>query len=101
IPVYLQHYSIVQSIKGLNATPSSDMTGDVYTDVTTLRKSVTKRLDINGVEDLKNDQLIITPSGTNTYKVQLKYQVVRPLVYNISIMIDFDNTFEVVTGSEN
>ncbi|WP_298624110.1 DUF4845 domain-containing protein [uncultured Legionella sp.] len=101
IPIYLQHYSVVQSIKGLNATPFADMTGDSYADAMTLRKSLGKRLDINGVEDLKNEQLSISPSGTNAFKVKLKYQVIRPLVYNISIMIDFDDTYEVVTGSEN
>jgi cell division protein FtsL len=101
IPIYLQHYSIVQSIKGLNSTSSSEMTGDSYTDISTLRKSLTKRLDINGVEDLKSEQLVISPSGTNTFKVQLKYQAIRTLVYNISILVDFDDTYVVVTGSEN
>lgn len=101
IPVYLQHYSIVQSIKGLKDIPSSEMTGDSYTDISTLRKSLTKRLDINSVEDLKSDQLAISSSGTNTFKVQLKYQAIRSLVYNISILVDFDDTYVVVTGSEN
>ena len=101
VPVYLQHYTIVQSIKGLNSTPASTLTGDSYTDIDTLRKSLTKRFDINGVDDLKNNQLIISPDGPNKFKVQLKYQVVKPLVYNMSLLVDFDDTYEVVAGSEN
>ncbi|MBL7479119.1 DUF4845 domain-containing protein [Legionella bononiensis] len=101
VPVYLQHYTIVQSIKGLNSTPASTLTGDSYTDIDTLRKSLTKRFDINGVDDLKNDQLVISPDGPNKFKVQLKYQVVKPLVYNMSLLVDFDDTYEVVAGSEN
>ncbi|KTD32273.1 transmembrane protein [Legionella moravica] len=101
VPVYLQHYSIVQSIKGLNETPVSTLTGDSYSDIETLRASLSKRFDINGVDDLNNDQLVISPDGPNRFKVKLKYQVVKPLVYNMSLMVDFDNTYEVVVGSEN
>ncbi len=88
-------------IKGLNTTPAADITRDSYTDVEILRKSLTRRLDINGVDDLKNDQLVISPSGVNTFKVTLKYRVIKPLIYNMSIMFDFNDTYEVVTGSEN
>lgn len=101
IPVYLQHYSIVQSIKALSSTPISTLTGDPLSDVGVLRRSLTKRLDINGVEDLKEDQLSITPSGTNKFTVKLKYQVIRPLVYNMSLLFDFNETQEVTAGSEN
>ncbi|CAM2803356.1 DUF4845 domain-containing protein [Legionella worsleiensis] len=101
VPVYLQHYSLVQSIKALNSTPDSLLTGDAYTDVDTLRKSLSKRFDINGVDDLKADQLTITPSGLNRFRAHLKYQVVKPLVYNVSLLFDFDDTYEVVTGGEH
>jgi hypothetical protein len=102
VPIYLQHYSIVQSIKGLNeTTPDSSLTGDSYTDAVTLRKNLSKRLDINDVDDLKNDQIAIIPTGTNKFTVKLKYQVIKPLIYNISLMVSFDDTYEVVTGSEN
>lgn len=100
VPVVIQYYSIVTSIKSLNQTPASSLTGDPVTDVTTLRASLTKRLDINGLEDLKPDELVITPDGPNKFKVVLKYQVTRPLVYNVSLLFQFDRTIEVVVGSE-
>ena len=101
VPVYLQYYTILESIKGLNSTPSSSLTGDAFSDVQELKKSLTKRLDINGVEDLRDDQIVISPDGENKFTVKIKYQVVRPLVYNISLLFDFDHTEEVVAGSEN
>ncbi|MGL5741514.1 MAG: DUF4845 domain-containing protein [Legionella sp.] len=101
IPVYLQYYAIVESIKGLNTTPSSSLTGDPFQDVAILKSSLDKRLDINEVPSLKEDQLTIVPNGTNKFKVTLKYQVIKPLVYNISLLFDFNRTEEVVTGSEN
>lgn len=101
VPVYLQHYSVVQSIKALNETPPSSLSGDPAADTMVLRDSLDKRLDINGVEELARNQIIITPNGPRKYKVKLKYNVVRPLVYNMKLMFDFDEIYEVTVGSEN
>ncbi|KTD64983.1 DUF4845 domain-containing protein [Legionella shakespearei] len=101
VPVYLQHYSIVDSIKSLSTTPELSLSGDPALDTMELRKSLDKRLDINGVEDLKPNQISIVPSGPKKYKVKLKYQVVRPLVYNMKLLFDFDELYEVTVGSEN
>ena len=101
VPVYLQYYSIIQSIKGLNTVPVSSLTGDSYSDVDVLRGSMNKHLEINGLDNLKPDQLVIVPNGTNKFTVKLKYQVIRPLFYNVSLLFDFNDTEEVVAGSEN
>ncbi|CAM2935467.1 transmembrane protein [Legionella steigerwaltii] len=101
IPVYLQYYSVLESVKGLNSIPPSTLTGDPVADVNVLKSTLDKRLDINGVESLKENQLAIEPMGGNKFRVKLKYQVIKPLVYNISLLFDFDHTEEVVTGSES
>ncbi|MCW8407799.1 DUF4845 domain-containing protein [Legionella sp. PATHC035] len=101
IPVYLQYYSVLKSVKGLNTIPPSTLTGDPVADVNVLKSTLDKRLDINGVESLKENQLSIEPLGANKFRVKLKYQVIKPLVYNMSLLFDFDHTEEVVTGSES
>lgn len=101
VPVYLNHYSIVQSIKDLGSSTDSSLTGDSMSDVMVLRRSLTKRLDINGINDLDDEELSITPDGENKYIVKLKYQEIRPLVYNMSLLFHFDDVIEVKTHSEN
>lgn len=101
VPVYIQYYSIVQSIKSLNSTPLSNMTGDTEANVAILRASLTKRLDMNGIEDLKPKELSIISEGDNIYDVKLNYQVIRPLISNISLFFDFQRTDKVKAGSEN
>ncbi|PWY53851.1 DUF4845 domain-containing protein [Legionella qingyii] len=101
IPVYLQYYSIIKSVKGLNSVPLSTLSGDPVADVNLLKSTMDKRLDINGVESLKENQLMIEPIGSNKFRVKVKYQVIKPLVYNISLLFDFDHTEEVVAGSES
>lgn len=101
VPVYLQHYSIVSSIKALNQTPRSSLSGDPMVDADVLKVSLIKRFDINGLDYLKEDELMISMEGENTYVVKVKYKVVRPLVYNMSLLFDFNDTIKVVTGSEH
>ncbi|KTD75273.1 DUF4845 domain-containing protein [Legionella waltersii] len=100
IPVYYQYYSIMSTVKSLNSTPVSSMTGEQMSDMAVLRDSFSKRLEINGLDDLKTDQLTFTPSGMNKFTVRVKYQVIKPLVYNVSLLFDFDSTREVIVGSE-
>jgi hypothetical protein len=101
VPVYMENYSIVNSIKSLNSTPIASLSGDPLADIAVLKRSLNKRLDINGIEDLKDNQILMSPDGEHKFKAHLKYQVIRSLVYNMSLLFDFDETYEVVAGSEN
>ncbi|MBI2786613.1 MAG: DUF4845 domain-containing protein [Legionella longbeachae] len=101
IPVYLQYFSIRESIKGLNTISSSSLTGDSFADVDLLKSNLNKLLEINGAQSLKEDELIIVPNGENKFNIKLKYQVTKPLLYNVSLLFNFNYTEEVVLGSEN
>lgn len=101
VPVYLQHYEIVQSIKALKDTPRDTLTGDPSADVMVLRSDLNKRLDINGVDYLKENEVAFIPDGEHRFKVKLKYHTTRYLAYNISLLIEFEDTYEVVVGSES
>jgi hypothetical protein len=100
VPVVIQHYSIVNAIESLSETPSTSMTGDPVEDITTLKANLNKRFDINGLEYLKENELVISPDGENKYKVTLKYQVTRPLAFNVSLLFSFDRTIKLVVKSE-
>lgn len=101
IPVYFQYYTLVQSIKALNLLPASSLSGDSLADVDVLRNNISKRQDVNNVADLNKDQLVIMPTGVNKFSVNVKYQVIKPLVYNVSLLFDFNKQLEVKIGSEN
>ncbi|KTC81730.1 DUF4845 domain-containing protein [Legionella cincinnatiensis] len=101
VPVYWQYYSIIKSIDELNSIPASNLTGDSMHDINELKSVLDKRLDINGIASLNENQLTIEPIGANKFMVQLKYQVIKPLIYNVRLLFDFNHTEEVVAGSEN
>ena len=99
VPVVIEHYTIVSSIKNLSDTPVAD--SDPVSAVAALKNSLMKRLDINEVNDLKDNQISITPDGEHKYKVRLKYQVIKPLMFNMNLLFDYDDTIEVTVSSEN
>lgn len=101
IPVYLKHYTVVQAVNSLSSTPSSSITGDVSTDISLLQSSLDRRFNMESINDIKENQIVITPEGHNKYLIKLNYQEIRPLIYNISLMFDFNDEIEVVIGSEN
>jgi Tfp pilus assembly protein PilV len=101
VPVYIQNYTINHVIRSLNNTPSSLMTGNMLSDTEIMKSELAKRLDINSVYDFNAEQVEFTPIETNKYTARYKYQVIRPLMYNISLLFNFDDTIEVTPGSEH
>lgn len=100
IPVYLQHYYIVQSVKSLNEVEADSLSGDAFADIAVLKSALDKRFIINGIDTINAQDIVITPTDENHFKVLLKYQAVRSLVYNVSLLFEFNNTYEVVISSE-
>jgi hypothetical protein len=99
VPVYIQHYSIAQSIKSLSSTPAS-LSGDTVVDEQFLRSALMKRLEVNGIYNIKERQIQIIPNGANKFKIAIQYQVTKPLAYHANLLFDFNETYEVKLGSE-
>lgn len=100
VPVYIDHYTVAQSIKSLNSVPASSLTGDPSVDAETLRNALRKRLEINSVYDFKTEQVTFEQTTANKFQAKLVYQVIKPLVYNIKLLFDFNDIYQVDVGSE-
>lgn len=98
VPVYIQYYTVTKSINGLKQIPTSDFGISTEENIRIIKASLLKRLDINEVDDLVRDGIVIKPKGQFDYMVTVKYRVIKPLVYNISLMFDFETSQEVNVG---
>jgi hypothetical protein len=99
VPVYIQHYEVMTSIKSLNSLPSSDFSTDPASNAAVLRSKLLNQLYVNSIESITPDQIIITPDDKGNFTITIKYQVIRPLVANIRLLFDFETT-QGVTVSE-
>jgi hypothetical protein len=100
VPVYIQNYELVSSIKALKNLPATDFSDDPASNAVVLRSRLMNQLDVNRIEDITPDQIIIQPSDENTFSVSIKYKVLKPLVYNMSLLFIFNESQEVKVRAE-
>lgn len=89
LPIYLQQYAISESMAGL-----VDNKPDRVVNATSLKDALLRRLDINSVTNIGKDDILVTREGSN-YAVSADYEVRVPFVYNIDLVVYFENRVEV------
>lgn len=95
-PVYIQHHVVVSALRALPALSTSE---PAILDQT-IKKTLMKTLEINGITDINKSNISIEPDGQNQVVVSLQYQVARPFVANISLLFTFNDSQEVAIERE-
>ncbi len=88
-PIYMDHFDVKSSLNSLKT--DADVRGG---GAGTIRDHLDKRLQINDVSDVTDDDITITPDGTG-YQVNITYDAKASFIYNISLVVHFDDTVEV------
>jgi hypothetical protein len=89
IPVYIDHFAIEATLESVKQDPLSASKSSRE-----LRDTISKRLDVNNIRHVTRDDIKIVRSGKKT-KIQISYEVVRHIVYNISLIMTFDEQVEL------
>ncbi|QRN03302.1 DUF4845 domain-containing protein [Legionella sp. MW5194] len=100
VPVYIQHFEVKRSISALENIEAAEFSTDTAANAMVLRKRLANQFTINGLDDIKLDEVNIVPDGQGNFNINVKYTVIRPLFYNISLMFNFDETKEVNIGKK-
>ena len=92
IPTFLENYQVKSVVKSLREEPmiTKKSVGEI-------RKLIKKRLTINSVYDLKKEDIKIKKSGGVT-TVEIAYEVRKPMVSNIFVVIAFSDKVELVSN---
>jgi len=91
-PVYLEHYSVKQSLESLKNEP---LIGRKQ--VTEIRKMLMARLRMNNVRHLGKDNVLISRAGGVT-SISIKYEERREVVGNLSLVMTFDDSIELISN---
>ena len=89
VPIYLNHSKVVSALADIKKT--TDIEAQTEGEI---RNSLSKRFDINYVDDVTQDDITITRHG-NYLKVAIEYEVVRKIVGNLSVLVEFNDNIEV------
>jgi Tfp pilus assembly major pilin PilA len=95
IPCYTEYFGVVKSMKSLQLEPSADTMG-----IEEIRRKLNVNFDLQYVDDSsipeKNIQLI-TKDGQ--HKLRIFYDKDIPFLYNVDLLVHFDNTVDLSHGA--
>lgn len=89
VPIYIDHNKVVGALKGIESTP--DILAKSPDEIKTL---FSRRLDMNYVSAITANDVKIT-KRTNYLKIQITYEVVKQVIGNASVLVNFDDVIEV------
>lgn len=91
-PVYLEHFAVKQSLESLKNEPFIGRKS-----VGEIRKLLMHRLNVNSIRHIGKDQIKITRTSGVT-NVVINYEERRPVVGNLSIVMTFDDSIELIAN---
>jgi len=87
-PVYTEYYSVVQAMKGIQGEPGvANMSPKRVEDL------LFRRFYISYVESVKPENVRV--QRKDGYTLNVKYEVRRPLVYNLDFVASFDKSVDL------
>ena len=88
-PIYLDHTKVVNALAALEKSTDVETMSEVE-----VRRNLDKRFNMNYVTDVTQDDIKIIKSG-NYLKVVIEYEVVKKIVGNLSVLVEFSDDIEV------
>ena len=87
-PIYLNHSKVVSTLSELKRTPDIE-----YQSESEIRNSLSKRFNINYVNDVTQENITIT-RHENYLKIVIEYEVVKNIAGTLSVLITFNDVME-------
>lgn len=89
VPVYLDHYKVLSVLKSLEN--DKDLPSRSRDEIL---KTFEKRWDIDMIDSVTKDDVTIT-KDMHRIKVQIAYDVTKPILGNVDALVHFDDSIEV------
>jgi len=88
VPVYLEHFKVVEILDGL-ATEGRDPTN-----LLTVKQLLERRLEINDIDRIKKENITITRRDGISH-VEIKYEARVPILSNVDAVVSFHDVRDV------
>lgn len=89
VPIYMDHAKVTNAMQQVKSMP--ELPGMSESDI---RNSFARKFNVNYVYDVKPADITIVRSG-GYLKVSIQYEKVEPIIGNLSVLVDFDDSFEI------
>ncbi len=88
-PVYIEHFAIKAALESVKEEPFA-----ARKSVRELKNMIMRRLDINNIRYLTNDNISVTRDKGKT-TIRITYEQRRDIVYNAALVMEFDDAVEL------
>jgi hypothetical protein len=87
-PIYLDHSKVANALAEIKKSPDIERQSEAE-----IRNSLSKRFNMNYVYDVTQDDIKVVKQG-NYLKVVIEYEVVKKIVGNLSVLVEFHDVVE-------
>lgn len=94
LPVYIKHYYVIHAAQALRDLPKEELNQEPMIVAEYLRTKLVSQLYLNEIRFLKPKNIKIQ-RDRKVYTIQIQYEVKQHLIYNVTLLFDFDTTVEV------
>ncbi|MET0065466.1 MAG: DUF4845 domain-containing protein [Candidatus Thiodiazotropha sp.] len=88
-PVYMEHFAIKAALESVKEEPFA-----ARKSVRELKNMIMRRLDINNIRYLTNDNISVSREKGKT-TIRITYEERRHIVHNASLVMSFDDSIEL------
>lgn len=92
-PLYQEFYAVKAATASIAKDPDLEEMSALQ-----IKESFLKRMSISYSENIKREHVKVVPS-MGGWKIQVNYEVRRPLMYNLDVVAKFEHEKEVARGS--
>jgi cell division protein FtsX len=91
-PIYLDHNKVASALANLKKDPAFPTMTEQE-----IRRSLDNRFNIGYVDFIDSEDITVSKSN-NYVKVEIDYEVLKPMAYNLSVLVEFHDMIE--TGGD-
>ncbi len=92
-PIYMDHGKVTGALESIKKTSEQERTEETPAQIST---RLFKILNMNNIDNLITaDNLTITKEENGHTKIHIEYEVVKKLVGNASILVQFDDSVDI------
>ncbi|RMG59156.1 MAG: DUF4845 domain-containing protein [Gammaproteobacteria bacterium] len=92
-PVYMEYWTVKSVMDEVASQPTADKKSRSF-----ILSSISKRLDVNSVNTVKARDIKYERTEEGGARLHLKYEVRKPLVGNVDVVVKFDHSVPVRGG---
>lgn len=94
IPVYINHFSIIKSMKELDALPKTELQSTPEQGISYLKEYLSRKLYINEIRFISKSDMKIKRKR-KVYEIKVPYTVEKQLFSNVFLVFKFEPSHEV------